>query len=76
VGTLIRAPVLRREADLFLSVSRAVRDRCGLGSEERRTVIPNFARKRPPRTRDDRRLDQLPRDLFVLFFGDLMREEP
>jgi glycosyltransferase involved in cell wall biosynthesis len=71
LGILKRGPALRRAADRFLPVSRAVADGCGLGSDARSTVIPNFVRDRPARSSDDARLEQLPKEPFVLFLGDL-----
>lgn len=70
LGTLSRAPVLRRKVDLFLPVSEAVRDSCGLGDEQRSIVVPNFVRARSPGVREDVRLDLLPSEPFILFLGD------
>jgi glycosyltransferase involved in cell wall biosynthesis len=71
VGTLVRGPVLRRCVDLFLPVSAAVRDRCGVGPGDPHRVIPNFVRRRPAHSIEDPRLALLPQEPFVLFLGDV-----
>ena len=59
---------LRRLVDVFLPVSAAVRDTCGLGSAR---VVPNFVRDRRQGPVLDSRLDQLPDEPFMLFLGDI-----
>lgn len=71
LGVLARGPMLRRRVDLFLPVSRAVRDRCGLGPGDAHRVIPDFLRETGARVPTDARLTQLPREPFVLFLGDV-----
>lgn len=71
LGTRLGRSRLSTHVDLFLPVSRAVAERCGLGSGDAFEVVPNFFRPRaatrPPR---DPRLADLPREPFLLFFGD------
>jgi len=71
LGVLARGPALRRRVDLFLPVSEAVRERCGLGPGHPYRVIPNFVRERGPRRLDDARLASLPGEPFLLFLGDV-----
>jgi len=70
LGTAASLPWLLRQVDLFLPVSRAVWELCGLGPDNDHIVMPNFVRESPARIRDDPRLAELP-DEFVLFFGDV-----
>jgi glycosyltransferase involved in cell wall biosynthesis len=71
LGTGLGAMRLRSHVDLFLPVSGAVGDRCGLGSEDAFRVVPNFFRGIPaPPKPEDPRLAQLPDVPFLLFFGD------
>lgn len=69
VGTRLAEPRLRRKVDVFLPVSTAVRDRCGLEGELHR-VVPNFIGELPPPV-DDPRLDALPAEPFILYVGDV-----
>ena len=63
---------VRRHVDVFLPVSNAVRELCGLGAGERCRVIPNFIRDLPaPPPAEDPRLAALPREPFILYFGDV-----
>jgi glycosyltransferase involved in cell wall biosynthesis len=64
-------PRLRRAVDVFLPVSTAVRDRCGLGEGELHRVVPNFIGELPSPVDDDPRLDALPAEPFILYFGDV-----
>jgi glycosyltransferase involved in cell wall biosynthesis len=70
VGTRLAEPRLRRKVDVFLPVSTAVRDRCGLEGELHR-VVPNFIRELPPLVEGDPRLDGLPGEPFILYVGDV-----
>jgi glycosyltransferase involved in cell wall biosynthesis len=70
IGTRLAEPRLRRAVDVFLPVSTAVRDRCGLENELHR-VVPNFIRELPPPVEDDPRLDGLPAGPFILYVGDV-----
>jgi glycosyltransferase involved in cell wall biosynthesis len=70
VGTRLAEPRLRRKVDMFLPVSTAVRDRCGLEGELHR-VVPNFIRELPPPVGDDPRLAPLPAEPFILYVGDV-----
>lgn len=63
---------VRRHVDVFLPVSNAVRELCGLGTGERCRVIPNFIRDLPAAPpAEDPRLAALPREPFILYFGDV-----
>lgn len=70
LGTRLAEPRLRRQVDVFLPVSTAVRDRCGFGEGELHRVVPNFIGELPPPVDDDPRLDALPAEPFILYFGD------
>lgn len=71
VGTRFSDPRVRRHVDVFLPVSSAVKDRCGLDGELHR-VVPNFIGELPaPPPADDPRLAALPQEPFILFFGDV-----
>jgi glycosyltransferase involved in cell wall biosynthesis len=70
VGTRLAEPRLRRKVDVFLPVSTAVRDRCGLEGELHR-VVPNFIRELPPSPGEDPRLAALPAEPFILYVGDV-----
>jgi glycosyltransferase involved in cell wall biosynthesis len=71
LGTRLAEPRLRREVDVFLPVSTAVRDRCGFDEGELHRVVPNFIGELPPPMEGDPRLDALPAEPFVLYFGDV-----
>lgn len=71
LAVLSLSPVLRRRVDLFLPVSRAVRDRCRLGPSDPHRIVPNFIRTKPTRSTDDSILESLPRQPYVLFLGDI-----
>jgi glycosyltransferase involved in cell wall biosynthesis len=63
---------VRRHVDVFLPVSNAVRELCGLGVGERCRVVPNFIRELPaPLPGADPHLAGLPREPFILYFGDV-----
>lgn len=62
---------LRRHVDLFMPVSDAVRDRCGVLPGELHRVIPNFVDPLPPPRELDGRLKALPVEPFILYFGDV-----
>ncbi len=71
LGTALGGSRLRRHVDLFLPVSSAVGELCGLGPDDAHRVVPNFFRGMPTRPKpDDPRLAQLPSIPFLLFFGD------
>jgi glycosyltransferase involved in cell wall biosynthesis len=73
-GTMLRGPAVRRHVDLFLPVSSIVQRFCRLVGEESE-VLPNFIRALPPPVVDDRRLDQLPDEPFILYFGDVTEDK-
>lgn len=63
---------VERHVDVFLPVSRAVRDLCGLAESERCRVVPNFIRELPePLPAGDPHLASLPSEPFILYFGDV-----
>lgn len=63
---------VRRHVDVLLPVSTAVRDLCRVGTDELHRVIPNFIRELPPVSADpEARLAALPREPFILYFGDV-----
>jgi len=62
---------LRRKVDIFLPVSSAVRDRCGISEGNLHRVIPNFIGELPPPVGEDPRLEALPDEPFILYFGDV-----
>ncbi len=67
---------LRRHADVFLPVSKAVEELSRLGPDDVHRVVPNFVRDTPPkRLSDDPRLAELPSEPFVMFFGDVTRDK-
>jgi len=71
LATRIGRPRLRDRVDVFLPVSGAVAEGCALGSEDAYRVVPNLVRDEPPvAPSGDRRLDLLPAEPFLLFFGD------
>ena len=70
LGTRLAEPRLRRRVDVFLPVSTAVRDRCGIEGELHR-VVPNFIRELPPPVEGDPRLAGLPAEPFILYVGDV-----
>ena len=76
LGTRLGGERLRRHVDVFLPVSKAVKELCRLGSGDAHRVVPNFIRDTPPgRLSDDPRLAELPHEPFVLFVGDVTTEK-
>jgi len=71
VATRLAEPRVRSHVDIFLPVSSAVRDRCGFGEGELHRIVPNFLSGLPPAPTGDPRLDGLPEEPFVLYFGDV-----
>lgn len=71
LGTRLVEPRLRRAVDVFLPVSTAVRDRCGFGEGELHRVVPNFIGELPPPLDGDPRLEAIPAEPFILYFGDV-----
>jgi len=70
LGTRLAEPRLRNAIDVFLPVSTAVRNRCGVEGELHR-VVPNFIGELPAPVPDDPRLEALPSEPFILYFGDV-----
>jgi glycosyltransferase involved in cell wall biosynthesis len=67
---------VRRHVDVFLPVSNAVRELCGIGVGERCRVVPNFIRELPPAPpSDDPQLAALPRQPFILYVGDVTHDK-
>jgi glycosyltransferase involved in cell wall biosynthesis len=63
---------VRRHVDVFLPVSEAVRQRCGLADSDRCRVVPNLIRELPaPLPAGDSHLASLPSEPFILYFGDV-----
>ena len=76
LGTWPGRERLRRRVDMFLPVSKAVKELCRLGPGDAHRVVSNFVRDTPPsRHSDDPRLAQLPHEPFVLFFGDVTTDK-
>jgi len=73
-GTRLGEGRLRRRVDMFLPVSVAVRDLSGIAAEPHR-VVPNFIGELPPPPGPDPRLDALPDEPFVMYFGDLTEDK-
>lgn len=72
VCTRLSEKRVRRHVDVFMPVSAAVRDRCGVRPGELHRVVPNFIGDLPPTpTDDDERLAELPTEPFILYFGDV-----
>jgi len=69
-GTRSNESRLRRHVDAFLPVSSTVAQLCRIDGDERSRVIPNFIGELPKPDLDDPRLQQLPEEPFILFFGD------
>ena len=72
-GTRLSEPWLRRRVDMFLSVSTAVEELCGVEDEETpHRVVPNLVGGLPPAPQaGDPQLAALPDEPFVFFFGDV-----
>jgi glycosyltransferase involved in cell wall biosynthesis len=71
LATRIGWPRLKERVDVFLPVSRAVAEGCRLGPDDVYSIVPNFFRHAPVAPLSgDPRLDRLPREPFLLFFGD------
>jgi glycosyltransferase involved in cell wall biosynthesis len=76
LGTRLGGARLRRHVDVFLPVSKAVKELCRLGPGDAHRVVSNFIRDTPPkRLSDDPRLAELPHEPFVLFFGDVTTDK-
>jgi glycosyltransferase involved in cell wall biosynthesis len=76
LGTRLGGERLRRHVDVFLPVSKAVKELCRLGPADAYRVVPNFARDTPPgRLSNDPRLAELPLEPFVLFVGDVTTDK-
>lgn len=74
-GVRARESRLRRNVDVFLPVSSTVEELCRIRPEETSRVIPNFIGELPAPAPEDPRLAQLPREPFVLFFGDATEDK-
>ncbi len=74
VGCRSFEATVRRHVDVFLPVSETVERLCRITPEETSSVIPNFIRDLPP-TPTDPRLEQLPQEPFILFFGDATEDK-
>jgi glycosyltransferase involved in cell wall biosynthesis len=69
-GTRAFGPRLRRHVDVFLPVSSTVEELCRIREDEASRVIPNFIGELPEPDLGDPRLEELPDEPFILFFGD------
>lgn len=74
-GTRSSERRLRRRVDAFLPVSSTVEEHCRIGGSEVSRVIPNFIGELPAAPADDPRLDLLPAEPFILFFGDVTEDK-
>jgi glycosyltransferase involved in cell wall biosynthesis len=70
VATRLGGPRLRRHVDLFLPVSGAVEELCRVGPGDDSRIVPNFFRPLSRPDSGDPRLEALPSEPFLLFFGD------
>jgi glycosyltransferase involved in cell wall biosynthesis len=70
-GVRSRESRLRRNVDVFLPVSSTVEKLCRMRLGDVSRIIPNFIGALPEATPNDPRLDRLPDEPFVLFFGDV-----
>lgn len=67
--------MLRRHVDVFLPVSTTVERLCRMRKDDVAITIPNFIGALPPRPSADPRLEQLPDEPYVLFFGDATEDK-
>jgi len=75
VGTRTSENRIRRHVDVFLPVSRSVRDVCQLRPRDVHRVIPNFVNGQPEPLDDDPSLERLPKQPFILYFGDVSAQK-
>jgi glycosyltransferase involved in cell wall biosynthesis len=76
LATRMRERSLRGHVDLFLPISAAVSDLCRLGPGDSYRIVPNFIGDLPaPPPADDPRLDRLPDEPYVLYFGDVREDK-
>jgi glycosyltransferase involved in cell wall biosynthesis len=76
LATLGAQSYVRRQVDMFLPISEAVRELCRLGPEDPNRVVPDFIRSLPEPPEDtDPRLRQLPDEPFILYFGDVTEDK-
>jgi glycosyltransferase involved in cell wall biosynthesis len=73
-ATKPREHTVRRHVDLFLPVSSIVERFCGL-FDAQSMVMPNFIRTLPPPPGADERLEELPEEPFILYFGDITEDK-
>lgn len=74
-GTRSFESSLRRSVDVFLPVSSTVEEHSRMREDDVSRVIPNFIGPLPEPVADDPRLDQLPDEPFILFFGDATEDK-
>ena len=74
-GTRAFESRLRRHVDVFLPVSSTVEELCEMRADDVSRVIPNFIGELPAPVADDPRLGQLPKEPFILFFGDATEDK-
>ena len=74
-GTRLGESRLHKRVDMFLPVSEAVRDLSGIGAGDPHRVVPNFIGGLPPSPPPDDRLDALPGEPFLMYFGDVAEDK-
>jgi len=75
-GTAISDPWVRRQVDLFVSVSSVVGELCRVAGRPDHRVIPNFVPELPPPPDpEEPRLGFLPVGEFALYFGDISEDK-
>ncbi len=75
-GTRFSQGRLRRNVDMFLPVSEAVRELSGIDASLPHRVVPNFIGELPPPPATaDPRLAELPQEPFILYFGDVTEDK-
>jgi glycosyltransferase involved in cell wall biosynthesis len=74
-GTRSQESRLRRRVDVFLPVSSTVEKLCRIREDEVSRVIPNFIGELPAAPLQDPRLEQLPDEPFILYFGDVTEDK-
>ena len=74
LATLAREKTVRKNVDMFLPISEAVRELNGLDQADPYRVIPNLINA-PEERIDDERLSALPSEPFILFLGDVREDK-
>ena len=74
LATLAREKSVRRNVDVFLPISEAVRDLNNLGPADCFRVIPNFINASDEQVEEDR-LAELPQEPYIMFLGDAREDK-